>query len=98
MLYEVITIGESARLQKLFDAELVIIHVGETKPDEQAYLDELIKLTEVNTDKLKIIWEHGKPAKKILSRITSYNVCYTKLLRFLWSICLILSRSTSLKM
>jgi nucleotide-binding universal stress UspA family protein len=60
-------IGESARLQKLLDAELVIIHVGETKPDEKAYLDELIKSTEVNTDKLKIIWEHGKPAKKILS-------------------------------
>lgn len=60
-------IGEAARLQKLFDAELILIHVGEVKPDEKEYLDELVETTEVNKDKLKIIWESGNPAKKILS-------------------------------
>jgi len=60
-------IGEAARLQNLFDAELILIHVGETKPDEKKYLEEIIETTDVNTGKLKIIWENGNPAKKILS-------------------------------
>lgn len=67
-------IGESARLQKIFDAELVLIHVGEIQPDEKEYLDELIKTTNVNTDKLKIVWEEGKPAKKILSVAQKENI------------------------
>jgi nucleotide-binding universal stress UspA family protein len=60
-------IGEAARLQHLFDADLVLIHIGEKKPDEKAFLQELIETAEVNTQKLKIVWENGNPAKKILS-------------------------------
>lgn len=67
-------IGEAARLQKLFDAELILIHVGEIQPDEKEYLDELIKITNVNTEKLKIVWEEGKPAKKILSVAHKENI------------------------
>ena len=60
-------IGEAARLQKLFDAELILIHIGDKKPDEQAYLEELVNSSEVNRDQLRFIWEKGNPAKKILS-------------------------------
>ena len=60
-------IGKASRLQKLFGAVLVLIHVGETQPDEKSYLDEMIEITGVNREKLKIVWENGKPAKKIIS-------------------------------
>lgn len=60
-------ISEAARLQKLFDTELVLIHIGDGTPDEKAHLDELIENTAVNKDKLKIIWEKGNPTNKILT-------------------------------
>jgi nucleotide-binding universal stress UspA family protein len=60
-------IGEAARLQNLYDTELILIHIGEEKPDEKTYMDELVKNSEVNPQKLKFIWEKGNPAKKILS-------------------------------
>jgi nucleotide-binding universal stress UspA family protein len=59
-------ISEAARIQNLFDATLVLIHIGEVKPEEKSYLDELILTTKVNTQKLKIIWENGSPAERIL--------------------------------
>lgn len=60
-------IGEAARLQKLYDAELILIHVGNEEPDEKSYLEDLVATTKINTDKLKFIWKKGNPAKKILS-------------------------------
>ena len=60
-------IGEAARLQRLFDAELILIHVGDEKQDEKAYMKTLVDSADVNMDKLKIIWEKGHTANKILS-------------------------------
>ena len=60
-------IAEAARLQKLFDAELILIHIGKEQPDEKAYLTELVSSSSIDTGKLKFIWEKGNPAKKILS-------------------------------
>lgn len=59
-------IGEAARLQKLFGAELILIHVGEAQPDEKHYLEELIDSTGIERDKVNIVWEHGNAASKIL--------------------------------
>ena len=60
-------IGEAARLQHLFDADLVLIHIGEKKPSEEDYLEKLVKETGVDGSKLKVVWESGSPASKILS-------------------------------
>lgn len=60
-------IGEAARLQKLYKAELILIHIGEQKPDEKLYLEELVESSKVNASKVKFIWEKGNPAKKILT-------------------------------
>ncbi|NJN28379.1 MAG: universal stress protein [Cyclobacteriaceae bacterium] len=60
-------IGESARLQKLFDASLVLIHIGEVKPDEKTYLEELVQAADVNIEKVKFVWEMGNAANQILS-------------------------------
>jgi nucleotide-binding universal stress UspA family protein len=59
--------GEASRLQKLFGAVLVLIHVGEVQPNEEAYMEELIDTTGVDRDKVKIMWEKGNPARKIIS-------------------------------
>ncbi len=67
-------IGEAARLQKLFDADLILIHIGETKPDEKAYLEEIIEMTEVNTERLTILWKNGNPANKILTLAKKHQV------------------------
>ena len=60
-------IGEVARLQKLYDAELILIHIGDSNPDEKKYLDDLVAASDINSEKLKFIWEKGKAIKKILS-------------------------------
>lgn len=60
-------ISEAARLQKLFNAMLILIHVGEVKPDEKAYLEEIVSSSKVNKNKLKFVWVKGNPASKILS-------------------------------
>jgi len=67
-------IGEAARLQKLFDADLLLIHIGESKPDEKKYLDEMIETTDVNIERLTILWKNGNPAKKILSLARKHKV------------------------
>lgn len=67
-------ISEAARLQNLFNANLVLIHVGEARPDEKDFLDEIIATTKVNTKKLKIIWENGNPAEKILEICTRESI------------------------
>jgi nucleotide-binding universal stress UspA family protein len=60
-------IGESARLQGLFNAELVIIHVGEKHEDEAQFLEEMIDDTGIDRKRMKVVWEQGSPASKILS-------------------------------
>lgn len=60
-------LAEAARLQKLFEAELNLIHVGEVKPDEKSYLEELVNTSGIDSDNAKIIWEKGDPADKIIS-------------------------------
>jgi len=60
-------IAEAARLQKLYDAELVLIHIGDEQPDEKAYLKEIVQSSQINEDKVRFVWEKGNAIKKILS-------------------------------
>ena len=59
--------SEASRLQKLFEAELVLIHIGETDEAEKALLDRLVEQTRIEKNKLKIVWEKGDPASKIIA-------------------------------
>jgi nucleotide-binding universal stress UspA family protein len=67
-------IGEAARLQKLFNAELVLIHVGEVKPDEKKYLEELVDASPVDVNRVKFVWEKGNAVHKILTVCKKANV------------------------
>jgi hypothetical protein len=59
--------GRSFTATEAFGAVLVLIHVGEVQPNEEAYMEELIDTTGVDRDKVKIMWEKGNPARKIIS-------------------------------
>lgn len=59
-------ICEAKRLKDIFEAELILIHVGERLPENESALDKIIQKHDINKEKVKIFWEKGNPAKKIL--------------------------------
>lgn len=59
-------IGEAVRLQKLYDADLIFIHIGTETPEEKNKLSEMVAHADAREHKLRYIWEQGKTAKKIL--------------------------------
>ncbi|MBL0742243.1 universal stress protein [Chryseolinea sp. Jin1] len=61
-------LAEAARLKKMWDAELVLIHVGDHGPDEEARLHELLEIAGLSgAGGVKVFWEKGKPGDRILS-------------------------------
>lgn len=59
--------NEAVRAQKLFQADLIIIHIGSYTEDDKKLLQENIEKSGIDQNRLKVIWENGVPAKKILS-------------------------------
>ncbi len=57
---------ESVRLQKLFGAKLVLIHVGEKNKTAEENLNETIESVGLEKQDYEIIWDGGNPAKKII--------------------------------
>src|SRR5690606_28821550 len=57
---------EGQRLQKLFDAELVLIHVGEKNYDDEAKLNTLISQAGIALQSLTIVWASGDPGNAII--------------------------------
>ena len=60
-------VAEAARLQQLFNAQLYFIHVGKTSASEMQYLKDVIRDSEVKHNNIKMIWEKGFAASKILT-------------------------------
>src|SRR6478736_1163386 len=54
------------QLAALFDAQLILIHVGPKTDTENQQMDLLIKDSGIASDKVKVIWEEGDPVKKII--------------------------------
>jgi len=59
---------ETKRLKDIFNAELVLIHVGEKNSNTEKLLAETINLTGINPDNFEIIWASGDPADAIISK------------------------------
>lgn len=59
-------IAETKRLIGLFDAELLLIHVGEKTPELEGKLNEILEAHQLNGPQTSVIWKEGKPAKMIL--------------------------------
>lgn len=59
-------LAEAARLASLFEAELVLIHIGDSGEAEKKKMEELVQLVATSLKRIKIRWEKGEPVKKIL--------------------------------
>jgi nucleotide-binding universal stress UspA family protein len=56
---------EAKRLKEIFDAELFLIHVGDRTPEFESKLNSILIKYHLEQS-VKIIWEVGNPAKKII--------------------------------
>ncbi len=65
---------EAARLIKYWRAELVLIHVGNASTDAATSLKTLLTKVGLSEQEVIIRWEHGEPAKRILSVCREENV------------------------
>lgn len=63
-------LAESSRLQQVFSADLVFIHIGEKNPLHESQLNELLKKHGLDIPRNKLVWEQGDPVDQILG-ITS---------------------------
>ncbi|MFN3802841.1 universal stress protein [Belliella pelovolcani] len=67
-------ICESKRLKDLFGAELILIHVGEKTATLEQNLNFMLDKHQVDIHKVKVVWESGNPAKKIIQTCNQEGV------------------------
>jgi len=60
-------LSEAARFKKIWNAELVLIHVGEHGEHEEEVLQKHLQETNLVGNDVKIFWQKGKPADQILA-------------------------------
>lgn len=66
---------EAFRMKKMWNAELILIHVGAHGEKETSRLNQLLVQTGLNeNDDIKIFWEEGKPSQRILATCRKENV------------------------
>lgn len=59
-------LAEAVRLKKLFNAELILIHVGVKNEEKMARFDTMLKQAGLKKDDVTIIWKVGRPADTII--------------------------------
>lgn len=59
-------ICEAVRIQRLHNALLLLIHVGNESEEKNQQLNDLFDRHQIDREQVKVMWENGKPAKKIL--------------------------------
>lgn len=65
---------EAKRICQLFDAELIIIHIGPRNEEEELRMDHLLEKLELDRSSVRIVWQEGEPAKKIMQICESESV------------------------
>ncbi len=61
-------LAEAARLRRMWNAELLLIHVGNHGEEEEVRLQQLLTSTGLaQENSLKVFWETGKPSERILA-------------------------------
>ncbi len=61
-----VMLAETARLKKIFLSELVLVHVGPAGAKEEQFLKTMLEKVGLSEASVKVIWEEGDPADKIL--------------------------------
>jgi len=59
-------LAETVRLKNLWEAELVIIHVGEQGETEEKILAKLLEKHHLTIEQVTVCWRKGKPSEQIL--------------------------------
>jgi nucleotide-binding universal stress UspA family protein len=67
-------ICEAKRMKDLYDASLILIHIGQDTEDKRTSLDELLDKYQIDHQTTTVIWKEGKPAKKIIQVCNQENV------------------------
>ena len=67
-------LAEACRLAKLFDSQLILMHVGNRNAEEDKKLNELIQTVNLLGVTYKIIWRTGNPATEILHVCQEENI------------------------
>ena len=67
-------LAEACRLAKLFDSQLILMHVGNQNAEGDKKLNELIQTVNLLDVTYKIIWRTGKPATEILHVCREENI------------------------
>lgn len=60
-------ICEARRLQKLFNATLLLVHVGERTAEKEQTLQEHMAVAQLSMEEVVVFWEEGDAVKRILS-------------------------------
>jgi nucleotide-binding universal stress UspA family protein len=67
-------LAESRRLQQLFKARMIFIHVGQKNLQQETYLKHLLHRFELDGAENKILWEEGDPVDVILEKCKELSV------------------------
>jgi nucleotide-binding universal stress UspA family protein len=67
-------LAESRRLQDLFEAEMIFIHVGEKNLQQEQYLKHLLHRFGLDAPANQLLWEDGDPVEVIIETCTAHNV------------------------
>jgi nucleotide-binding universal stress UspA family protein len=65
---------ETARLAKLLDAEVLVIHVGTRTSETESRMNAMIEKCLILRHRMSVLWESGDPVKVILDTCKKYQV------------------------
>jgi len=60
-------LAETVRIKKIWNAELVLVHVGEHTEKEEQQVTMLLASFNLTASDVKVCWEKGKPSERILA-------------------------------
>ncbi|MES2780181.1 MAG: universal stress protein [Bacteroidota bacterium] len=67
-------LAESKRLQDLFNAEMIFIHVGEKNLQQEQYLKHLLHRFGLDAPSNQLFWEEGDPVEVIIDKCKELDV------------------------
>jgi nucleotide-binding universal stress UspA family protein len=67
-------LAEAKRLERIFGAQILFLHIGEKDIKQEQYLKHLIHRFELDKPDNEIIWEQGDPVDRILNLCKERNV------------------------
>lgn len=67
-------LAESKRLQAIFDADMMFIHVGEKNLQQEQYLKHLLHRFELDAPNHQLLWEEGDPVDIILEKCKEHEI------------------------